>query len=109
MTKPDDFYNNLFKTLEYLDTVLPNGSHILLTGLANGKTRSCNLINSFLFFININLFKGTILYDALSSRIHPIGKVKNDVTYSDFYTYLSCLKLSPWYLCTIYIYYSKPS
>ncbi len=39
MTKPDDFYNNIVKTLQYLDTILPNGSHVLLTGLANGKTK----------------------------------------------------------------------
>ena len=37
MTKPDEFYNNVITTMQYLDTVLPKGSHVFLTGLANGK------------------------------------------------------------------------
>ncbi|CAF0849277.1 unnamed protein product [Brachionus calyciflorus] len=73
MTKPKEFHSNLVYILDYLDTVLPNGSHVMLTGLANGS----------------------ILYDVLSQRAHPIGRVKNDVTYSDVYTYLSCLQISP--------------
>lgn len=36
MTKPDEFYNNVIQAMDYLDTVLPAGSHIFLTGLANG-------------------------------------------------------------------------
>lgn len=36
MTKPDEFYDNVVKALDYLDTVLPPGSHIFMTGLANG-------------------------------------------------------------------------
>lgn len=44
MTKPADFYNNVVATMKYLDSVLPSGSHVLLTGLANG--------NSKLAFIN---------------------------------------------------------
>jgi len=61
MTKPDELYSNVVSTMEYLDTVLPNGSHVLLTGLANGS----------------------ILFDSLGDRIYPLGRVKNDVTYSD--------------------------
>jgi hypothetical protein len=38
MTKPQDFHDNILSTLKYLDDILPNGSHVLLTGLANGKT-----------------------------------------------------------------------
>jgi hypothetical protein len=36
MTKPDEFFKNVVTVMQYLDTVLPNGSHVLLTGLANG-------------------------------------------------------------------------
>lgn len=36
MTKPDEMYNNVVTVMEYLDTVLPSGSHVFLTGLANG-------------------------------------------------------------------------
>ena len=73
MTKPQDFYNAVLETMQYLDTRLPNGSHVLLTGLANGS----------------------FLYAQLHDKIHPLGRLRNDVTYSTFYTYLSCLQISP--------------
>ena len=74
MTKPDVFYNNIVKTLEYLDTKLPNGSHVFLTGLANGS----------------------ILFDSVGERIYPLGRVRNDIKYADMYTYLSCLQVFNW-------------
>jgi acyloxyacyl hydrolase len=74
MTKPKEFYENVVNAMEYLDTILPNGSHVLLTGLANGS----------------------LLYQSIGNNIYPIGRVKNDVKYSDVYTYLSCLQVSPW-------------
>ena len=69
MTKPEVFYNNVVGAMEYLDTKLPAGSHVLLTGLANGS----------------------YLYGLLHDRIHPLGRARGDVTYSDIYTYLTCL------------------
>lgn len=36
MTPPDEFYRNVVAAMDYLDTVLPAGSHVFLTGLANG-------------------------------------------------------------------------
>ncbi len=72
MTTLQAMHDNLVKTMQYLDTVLPKGSHILLTGLANGS----------------------VLYDELSDRLHPLGRVKNDVKYPSVYTYLSCLEVS---------------
>ena len=39
------------------------------------------------------LADGAILYKALSDRIHPIGSLRNDVTYSDFYDYFNCLEV----------------
>lgn len=74
MTKPKEFYENVVNAMEYLDTILPSGSHVLLTGLANGS----------------------LLYQSIGNNIYPIGRVKNDVKYSDVYTYLSCLQVSPW-------------
>ena len=75
MTTPEELYSNVVSTMEYLDTVLPNGSHVLLTGLANGS----------------------ILFDSLGDRIYPLGRVKNDVTNSDVKKkklfYLKLLKL----------------
>jgi acyloxyacyl hydrolase len=62
--------------MTYLDTVLPKGSHVLMTGLANGS----------------------LLFDALGDRVYPLGRVKNDIKYSDIYTYLSCLQISPWFV-----------
>ena len=43
MTKPADFYNNVVATMKYLDSVLPSGSHVLLTGLANGNSKLVDL------------------------------------------------------------------
>ena len=72
MTKPDVFYANIISALTYLDTVLPMGSHVMLTGLANGS----------------------LLFDSVGERIYPIGRVRNDVKYADVYTYLSCLQVN---------------
>lgn len=73
MTKPADYSKSMAAIFEYLDSILPNGSIILGTGLA----------------------KGTILYDILKDRIHPIGSTRGDVTYSNLYDYLNCLEISP--------------
>jgi len=51
MTTPSDFLASTLKTLEFLDTVLPNGSHVVFIGLANGRygwwLKSFKLINCF--------------------------------------------------------------
>ena len=73
MTKPDDFYNNVVAAMDYLDTQLPNGSHVLFMGLADGL----------------------VLYDSLNARIHPLGQLRQDVTYADLYNFLNCLHVSP--------------
>ena len=72
MTKPDIFYNSVIGAMQYLDTKLPSGSHVLLTGLGNG----------------------TYLYGLLADRIHPMGRFRSDITYADFYNYLSCLQVT---------------
>jgi len=68
MTTPAEFYTNILKLLNYLDTVLPAGSHVVSVGLGNGS----------------------LLYDLLHDQLHPIG-----VTYTDVYDYLNCLGISP--------------
>ena len=73
MTTPEEFVANNLKTLDFLETKLPSGSFVLTFGLG----------------------QGTVLYDSLHNRTHPIGSLRNDVTYSDFYDYLNCLYLSP--------------
>ncbi|CAF4105413.1 unnamed protein product, partial [Rotaria sordida] len=73
MTTVEEMKKNVLTTLEYLDTVLPKGSHVLTTGLANGS----------------------LLYDLLHDRIHPFGRVGTPISYSQIYDYLSCLQISP--------------
>ena len=53
------------------EKVLPKGSHVFMTALADGR----------------------VLYDSLHNRIHPIGSLRNDVTYSAFYDYFNCLQV----------------
>jgi len=73
MTTPEEFYNNVVIAMNYLDTVLPMGSYVVFMGLADGR----------------------VLWDAMNARIHPIGKLRGDVTYADLYNYLNCLEISP--------------
>ncbi|XP_019638281.1 PREDICTED: acyloxyacyl hydrolase-like [Branchiostoma belcheri] len=73
MTKPKEFRNNMLDTLQYLDEVLPEGSHVWVSGLANGS----------------------LLYANVHDRIHPLGSLRNDITYTDFYNYMNCLEISP--------------
>ncbi len=67
MTTPEKFRENILKILDYLDTRLPFGSHIVSIGLANGS----------------------MLWDGVQNHTHPLG-----VSYADFYEYLNCLDIS---------------
>ncbi|XP_045193790.2 acyloxyacyl hydrolase-like isoform X1 [Mercenaria mercenaria] len=73
MTTPQDMKKYATMTLQYLEKNIPAGSYVFLTGLADGR----------------------VLYDNLKSRIHPIGSLRNDVTYAHFYDYFNCLEISP--------------
>jgi acyloxyacyl hydrolase len=73
MTTVEQMHANVLSTLVYLDSVLPNGSHVLTTGLANGS----------------------YLYDLLHDHMHPFGRVGVPLTYSQMYDYISCLQISP--------------
>lgn len=68
MTKPEDFYRNVMELFEWLDTKLPNGSHVFILGLANGS----------------------ILYDKLAHEKHPIG-----YQFSRVYDFLNCVGVNP--------------
>jgi len=73
MTTVEEMRANVLTVLNHLDTILPKGSHVLTTGLANGS----------------------LLYELLHNRIHPLGRAGTPVTYAQFYSFLSCLQVSP--------------
>jgi acyloxyacyl hydrolase len=68
MTTEVHFKENILKLLNYLDTTVPAGSHLMILGLADGE----------------------LLYDNLHDWTHPLN-----VTYADVYDFLNCLKISP--------------
>lgn len=73
MTTPEQMYANVMQTLKHLNSHLPNGSHVILYGLPDG----------------------TFLWDSLHNRYHPLGQLNKDVTYAQFFSFLSCLQVSP--------------
>eukprot|EP01113_Clastostelium_recurvatum_P016099 TRINITY_DN19144_c0_g1_i1.p1 TRINITY_DN19144_c0_g1~~TRINITY_DN19144_c0_g1_i1.p1 ORF type:complete len:554 (+),score=143.51 TRINITY_DN19144_c0_g1_i1:31-1662(+) len=68
MTTVEDFRTDVVETMQWLDTVLPAGSHVVMIGVVDGR----------------------ILWDTLHNRTHPVG-----VSYETVYQYLNCLYLSP--------------
>ncbi|KAF1438318.1 Acyloxyacyl hydrolase, partial [Spheniscus demersus] len=73
MTTPKEMLSNVVQALRYLDSRLPNGSHVILTGLVDGR----------------------FLWDNLHDRYHPLGQLNRDITYSQLYSFLDCLQVSP--------------
>ncbi|NXK55791.1 AOAH hydrolase, partial [Chauna torquata] len=73
MTTPKEMLSNVMQALRYLDSRLPNGSHVILTGLVDGR----------------------FLWDNLHDRYHPLGQLNRDITYSQLYSFLNCLQVSP--------------
>ena len=73
MTTPTEFYQNNLKTFRYVDSKVAPGSVLIANGLVDGR----------------------VLYNTLHDRVHPIGSLHNDVTYSQVYDYLNCLDVSP--------------
>jgi len=67
-TTPEEFKKNIAYYWQWLDTVLPKGSHLLVTGVADGR----------------------ILYETLKDKMHPINE-----TYPHLYNFLNCLQTSP--------------
>eukprot|EP00049_Salpingoeca_infusionum_P003096 m.63437 g.63437 ORF g.63437 m.63437 type:complete len:322 (-) comp11949_c0_seq2:272-1237(-) len=72
-TTPQEMYTAATETFSYLDTQLPNGSHVFVMGLADGR----------------------ILYETMANRVHPIGALHHDVLTKDVYAFLNCLEISP--------------
>uniref|UniRef100_A0A8D0GPI8 Acyloxyacyl hydrolase n=1 Tax=Sphenodon punctatus TaxID=8508 RepID=A0A8D0GPI8_SPHPU len=73
MTTPEQMHSNVMQTLDYLNGHLPKGSHVILTGLVDGR----------------------FLWDQLHKRYHPLGQLNNDITYEQLYSFLSCLQANP--------------
>ncbi|XP_077159500.1 acyloxyacyl hydrolase isoform X2 [Paroedura picta] len=73
MTTPGQLRGSMLKSLRYLDSLLPKGSHVILFSLANGD----------------------FLWDNLYNRYHPLGQLNKDITYKQIYSFLTCLKLNP--------------
>ena len=66
MTTPEQFYDKTMESLEYLESILPPKSAVIVTGLA----------------------EGALLWDTLYDRYHPLGEFDENAKYSDFYGYL---------------------
>jgi len=67
-TSPTEFKSNLLEVLGNFSLVLPNNSYVIFMGLA----------------------QGSILWDLMHSRTHPLG-----ATYEEVYDFLNCLQISP--------------
>jgi len=72
-TPVQKFHDKTLKTLQHLNTVLPMGSTVILTGLADGG----------------------VLWELLKGRMHPLGEYRSDMDYPALYGYLECLEVSP--------------
>ncbi|XP_072024277.1 acyloxyacyl hydrolase-like isoform X2 [Amphiura filiformis] len=73
MTTPEQMKAYSLSSLKYLDTRLPKGSFVIVTGMADGR----------------------VLYELMANRIHPLGQYNQDITYKHVYDLLSCLQVSP--------------
>jgi acyloxyacyl hydrolase len=62
-TTPQEFYAKVTETLQYLDTILPAGSHIVLMGVEHGG-----------------------MWDITGPRVHPAL----NVTYRELWTFMDC-------------------
>jgi acyloxyacyl hydrolase len=69
-TPADVFKKNIYTILNKLDTQLPNGSHVAVLGLVDGR----------------------VLFDVLHDQPHPIG---GGVTYANLYDFLNCVYCNP--------------
>ncbi|KAM9971761.1 hypothetical protein ACTFIW_011744 [Dictyostelium discoideum] len=68
MATVEEFGENILTILNYLETTLPKGSHVVFVGLADGR----------------------VLWDSLWNRTHPLG-----CTYEEVYDFLNCIQVSP--------------
>jgi len=73
MTTPEELKKNVMNVLEFVDTVLPEGSHVLIIGLVDAN----------------------FIYEAMHERIHPLGRLYNDISYDNLYEWFSCMQIGP--------------
>lgn len=71
MTPVDEFTSEVLEYLDYLDTRLPQNSHVILVGLING----------------------TYLYTLMHGHLHPLGELNQDIDYDAWYNWYSCLQI----------------
>lgn len=68
MTTPEQFYSKVMESLKFLNSHLPNGSHVILYGLPDGA----------------------FLWDHLHGRYHPLGiSLKILLLFNNVHVYLS--------------------
>jgi len=72
-TAPEDFRKNILRILNWLDTVVPPGSHLVSLGTVNG----------------------TVIHEIMGEKTHPMG-----MKFNDFYDYLNCVGID---LCENYL------
>lgn len=65
MVEPQRFHDNVVRTLDYLETVLPRMSYVVFIGIVDGR----------------------ILWDQMHHLMHPAG-----TKYENLYEYLNCLR-----------------
>lgn len=68
MTPPPQFYSNVVASFDYLDTVLPENSTVVIIPLVDGR----------------------VLWNIMHTQIHPLG-----VPYPWMYSYLNCYQTNP--------------
>eukprot|EP00300_Choanocystis_sp_HF-7_P025269 c27013_g1_i1.p3 GENE.c27013_g1_i1~~c27013_g1_i1.p3 ORF type:complete len:240 (+),score=52.35 c27013_g1_i1:110-721(+) len=73
MTTPAEFRTNIMSILTTLDGMLPAGSHVTFTGLIDGR----------------------VIWDNMNAQLWPMGYLNGDVRFSDWWTFLDCLQMSP--------------
>ncbi|XP_059474364.1 acyloxyacyl hydrolase-like isoform X2 [Neocloeon triangulifer] len=73
MTTPEELRKNVMEVLEFVDTVLPEGSHVLVIGMVDAS----------------------FIYPAMHKLIHPLGRLHNDITYENLYDWFSCMQIGP--------------
>lgn len=67
MTTPEQFYSKVMESLRFLNSHLPNGSHVILYGLPDGG----------------------FLWDHLHDRYHPLGiSLKILLLFNNVHVYL---------------------
>ncbi|KAK2542492.1 Aoah, partial [Columba livia] len=95
MTTPKEMLSNVVQALQYLDSHLPNGSHVILTGLSVHLTINRPLAP---WLHPVPSSKEEHHHSGLHSQAMTcdiLGQLNRDITYSQIYSFLDCLQVSP--------------